>query len=133
MEAVLIEKLWAKAALPTHPDGCVEWTGAMHSEGYGMIGSRGYAHRVAYELLVGEIPKGFQIDHLCRNRACMNPNHLEAVTQQVNLRRGNGASAINARKTHCKWGHEYTEENTYRRPDGKGKMCRTCRSGEFRG
>lgn len=67
---------------------------------------------------------GMQIDHLCRNHDCVNPEHLEVVTQAENMRRGIGATAINARKTHCKHGHEFTPENIYRRPNGR--ECMTC-------
>ena len=71
-----------------------------------------YAHRLAYELVKGPISDGLQIDHLCRNRACINPDHLEAVTQRENILRGEGVAALNARKTHCPQGHAYDEENT---------------------
>lgn len=90
------------------------------------------AHRIAYELVNGPIPEGLEIDHLCRNRLCVRPDHLEAVTTQENLRRGNGASARNARKDRCSQGHEFDETNTYWRPDGKGRDCRTCRAARSR-
>jgi hypothetical protein len=102
--------------------GCWTWTACILQNGYGGVRLKGKlmrAHRVVYELLVGKIPDGLQLDHLCRNRKCVNPAHLEPVTQKENMRRGNGACAINARKTHCKSGHEFTKENTRRR-------CRIC-------
>lgn len=105
---------------------CWKWTGVMHSEGYGKIG-RKYAHRVFYERLRGPIPEGLQIDHLCRNRACVNPDHLEAVTQEINLLRGNSPAAIAARKTHCIRGHELIPENIYLRKDCPSRMCNECR------
>ncbi len=85
------------------------------------------AHRFAYELLVGLIPVGLQIDHLCRNPSCCNPTHMEPVLPTENLRRGFSPSALNARKTHCKHGHEFTEENTYIRPSTSGwRVCKEC-------
>jgi hypothetical protein len=87
-----------------------------------------YVHRLAYEVFVGPIPDGLQIDHLCRQRACCNPDHLEAVTCRVNLLRGDTITAREAATTHCPQGHEYTEANTYRRPDNPIKRdCKICR------
>ncbi|WP_084779743.1 HNH endonuclease signature motif containing protein [Planobispora rosea] len=108
---------------------CWEWTGGRQSRGYGHFSVtrdvRHLAHRFAYEDLVGPIPEGFQIDHLCRNVLCVNPDHLEAVTQQENIARSNGLGVVNAAKTHCPYGHPYDEANTYWR--GKKRTCRECR------
>jgi hypothetical protein len=84
-----------------------------------------YTHRVAYEAVNGPIPGGLVIDHLCRNRLCANPAHLEAVTHRVNLLRGIGVAAKHAAKTACPRGHTYTEENTYRSKEGS-RVCRAC-------
>jgi hypothetical protein len=85
----------------------------------------GYAHRVAYVLSVGPIPKGLTIDHLCRNRGCVNPTHLEAVTQRENtLRSPIALAALNAAKTHCPKGHPYSGANVELR--GRSRGCRSC-------
>lgn len=111
---------------------CWQWTGHINQNGYGCIKSEGgragkslRVHRVSYELLVGPLPADMVIDHLCRNRACCNPAHMELVTFRENVLRGYGSPAQNARKTTCSNGHEFTPENTYLRPEG-GRACRTC-------
>ena len=91
------------------------WTGATHHG----------AHRFAYELLVGSIPDRLTLDHLCRNRACVNPHHLEAVSDRTNILRGQGQSARNALKTHCPQGHPYDLFNTGRGPDNR-RICSIC-------
>ena len=109
--------------------GCWPWLAGQYHNGYGRFwdGQRQVrAHRYAYELLVGPIPDGLQIDHLCRVRNCVNPDHLESVTARDNVLRGKGRCAINARKTHCKYGHEFSAENTGHRSDGRARWCRTC-------
>lgn len=109
--------------------GCIEWVGSISPQGYGQFQSgdgSSLAHRIAYELAFGKIPETLVIDHLCRNRACVNVEHLELVTQRVNILRGIGESAKNVVKTHCKNGHEFTSANTYITVRGS-RLCRICR------
>ncbi len=108
---------------------CWEWSGTMRPDGYGVAWVDGRlvrAHRFFYESHVGPIPDGLVLDHLCRNTRCVNPAHLEAVTQRTNVRRGVGLFADRARQTHCKWGHEFIDDNIYRHPQRGTRMCRTC-------
>jgi hypothetical protein len=106
-------------------DECHLWTGQVDQKGYAWYG-RLNLHRRAYEDANGPIPQGLVIDHLCRVRHCINPEHLEAVTQRENNLRGNSPAAINARKTHCLRGHAFDEENTYVSPTKGGRSCREC-------
>ena len=109
---------------------CWLWLAAKDGAGYGFatVGKqRQKAHRAAYELLIGPIPEGLQLDHLCRNPPCVNPAHLEPVTGRENTLRGISPIAVNARKTRCKRGHSFTPENTIHRPSGR-RACRTCKA-----
>ncbi len=117
-------------ALHEKTDGCWKWIGSTNGRGYGQMSVRNRpkaAHRVSYELHKGPIGKGYQIDHLCRNRGCVNPEHLEAVSQRDNVLRGVGSGAINAKKTHCAKGHPYSGDNLIKTLSGQRK-CRTCQS-----
>jgi|ETNvirome_6_1000_1030641.scaffolds.fasta_scaffold117797_1 hypothetical protein len=128
------ERFWSKVNKTAE---CWLWLGAKDAEGYGAFrgrkdGSRGNvrAHRYAYEAVVGPIPVGLVIDHLCRNTSCVQPTHLEPVTTQVNLLRGDGLAARNAQATVCPEGHPYNEANTYRH--GGKRYCRQCHRNQVR-
>lgn len=109
--------------------GCWNWTRHLYGYGYGHIYADGrsqMAHRVVYELFVGPIPDGLQLDHLCRNTACVNPAHLEPVTCRENILRGTGLPARRAVATHCIHGHAFDTANTYYRKTDGVRACRTC-------
>lgn len=123
----ILQRFWSNIVIT---DGCWLWKGYINKDGYGRfkIKNRHYmVHRFSYERYKEEIPEGLEIDHLCRHRNCVNPEHLEAVTHLENIRRGDLSynGALNRNKVYCLHGHEFNEVNTYYRPNGK-RNCREC-------
>lgn len=131
-------RFWSKVGIGS-PDKCWPWMTGQNGNGYGFFNEprqsgrkrrNTVAHRVAYELLVGPIPDGLTLDHLCRQTLCVNPRHLEPVSHITNTMRGFSPMANNARKTHCVRGHEFSPENTLTRRKGDrhpSRECRTCK------
>lgn len=123
-----VEERLFRHIMPEPNSGCWLWVASLDTRGYGQItvakGRSRQAYRVAYELVVGPVPAGLELDHKCRVRSCCNPDHLEPVTHAVNMARSANA---NRSKTHCKRGHPFTPENTYSSPGyPAGRQCRTC-------
>lgn len=123
-------RFWSKVDVG-HPLGCWQWTAAL-SNGYGHFGTGKHfgtvkAHRIAYLLLMGEIPDGYTLDHLCRNRRCVNPDHLGPVTAGVNILRGYNPAAKQARQVRCHRGHTLPP-----RRDGQQRQCRACNAETLR-
>lgn len=136
--AVLGERVTDRIAFGA-PDECWPWLGHLNDHGYGRLDFRGrsvFAHRLVYETVIGPIPEGLNLDHLCHkpeecasgdacpHRRCANPRHLAATRIRDNVLRGTGPSAKNARATHCKHGHALTDDNVFVR--GGSRYCRTC-------
>ena len=112
--------------MPVTESGCWVWMGSTTLKGYGKVNIPNRStmvHRVAYEHFKGPIPDGLSVDHACRVRCCVNPEHMHICTNQENVLSGVGHTAMNARKTHCPRGHAYTRENTRYY---KGRNCREC-------
>ncbi len=139
----LDKKLFNK--LYTASNSCWLWVGTKNTDGYGHFYVRSakrlfLAHRVSYAIKYGSTPTTLQLDHLCRTRDCVNPNHLEPVTNQENSKRGNTGKITGARlkaKTHCKKGHKFTPENTYLKKhkeclSGYTRQCRTCIKNKYK-
>lgn len=127
-----LEERWWARVIRAGGDECWEWDGAHDSDGYAQIGVNGRAlgaHVVGYQVNVGPVPEGMELDHFaCDNRSCVNFTHVRPDTHANNVMRegSKNVGAINARKTQCPKGHEYTPENTYIVPSTGGRACRTC-------
>ncbi len=126
-------RFWSKVKRGTDNE-CWEWLGPLDRHGYGSFGIKclaGYtlarSHRVAYWLSKGPLSQALTVDHLCRNRACQNPNHMELVTRGMNVLRGTGLTAQHIKKTHCPQGHAYDSLNSYVDTTTGGRLCRICR------
>jgi len=127
MKTEVIERFIRKFRIT---ETCWEWEAGKDRNGYGRFGierKNRLAHRICYELLIGKIPDTLGLDHLCRNPSCVNPAHLEPVTHRENVLRGFGASAINAKKTHCPQGHPLSGDNLFVERYG-GRRCRLCKN-----
>ena len=127
----------AKIEKDFNDQGCWRWRGKIAKDtGYGHFAAHSkehqknrcfLSHRFSYEFIANRhLPENMTIDHLCRNRWCVNPDHLEVVSLKENILRGNGVAGVNARKTHCKWGHEFSKDNTYIDPKKGSRLCRLC-------
>jgi len=125
---VATDRFWSHVDRSGDIFACWPWTGAIEKTGYGRVKHDGkvrLAHRVAYSIAKGAVPGGLHVDHLCRNRRCCNPAHLEAVTQRENTLRGNSPNAIGHRTNRCRRGHDLTRA---RRTNTGGRDCRQCKA-----
>ena len=136
LERDVCQRAWVRAvnagrvSFGLSADDCWTWTGSHFQSGYGqqwVNGKNCKAHRVSYVAAIGPIPDGLVLDHLCRNHACVRPDHLEPVTDRVNVLRGEGPAAVNAAKTHCPVGHPLTRDNlTPYELKHRGRNCLAC-------
>lgn len=128
-DPVFLESFWARVD-KSPASGCWHWTGRL-DRGYGTLNfsyRKTRAHRISYLLAYGSVAEGMVLDHLCRNRKCVNPDHLEAVSNKENILRGQAPSAQNKLKTHCKRGHELSGDNLIVAKGGKIRACRACKA-----
>lgn len=137
LHTAIPQRVWDNVVIDAN-SGCWVWTASLNASGYGqtMVDRKmARVHRLVYEDMAGPIPDGLVLDHLCRNRSCCNPHHLEPVTQRVNaVERGFGACGENSRKTHCVHGHEFTPENTrvsINRYGFEERQCRACARAKY--
>ncbi len=131
LENNIEQRFWSKVQ---KTDNCWLWLGCLDGTGYGRIFWKNHkmlqAHRFAYELLVDKIPENLQCDHICRNRSCVNPAHIELVTNKINTLRGISFAAENFKKTHCPKGHILSDDNIYPSIKKRGKRsCKICQRG----
>ena len=136
-DGVPVNRLWQSIGCAVRmPNGCWEWCGTTKDNGYGIRygvfkwrnwgkTKQGYAHRLAYIIFYGDIPKGKEINHLCKNTLCVNPQHLQAATRRENLLHGDTFASKNCSKDRCIHGHLFDESNTHFTTDGSRK-CRAC-------
>lgn len=119
-------------SIPEPNSGCLLWLGVVNQFGYGRLRRKevsGVVHRLAYELTKGPVPPGLELDHLCRVRCCINPDHLEPVPKIVNVRRGMAGTSTRQRtlaRTHCPKGHPYSGDNLFQRKGTGFRECRIC-------
>lgn len=128
----LPDRFWDKVSV-NEETKCWEWIAATNDDGYGSFWNAANvkAHRLSYIALVGEIPTGLELDHLCRVRHCVNPLHMQAVSHKVNMERADFSDNANSKKTHCPHGHPFDGDNTYITPKGD-RQCRECRREQSR-
>lgn len=123
---MVIDRFFEKVKITSH---CWIWNASKNEDGYGLFRFNGKvrrAHQFSYKLYKGKLKDGCEIDHICKNRSCVNPYHMEGVTHKENTLRGNTVGGVYARRTHCKSGHPFTGENVYSRGPGLGRGCRAC-------
>ena len=123
------ERFLLKVAVSSK-EKCWNWTACLSARGYGRFqlnGNTYAAHRVSFVLHGGILEKDKEIDHKCRNKSCVNPDHLQQITHKENVLIGESLQAKNKRKTHCIRGHEFKDSTTYYRPDDGGRTCNICR------